>query len=92
MHIGIWLRTLHIAEIPQDPGQGSWHLELIQARSLGQLECIVHSGLQFGGLPINERIHEHDGELPISRHSAFGPQGDGTQGFLMSGTISSKKY
>lgn len=50
----------------------------------------MHSGLQFGGLPINVGTQEHDGELPISRHSAFGPHGDGIQGFLMSGTESSK--
>lgn len=38
--------------------------------------------------------HEHDGEFPIFRHSAFGPHGDGIQGFLTSGTGSStdKKY
>lgn len=52
VHIGVWLMTLHWAPIPQDPGQGSTHFSLIQAKLLGHSELILHSGLQFGGLPI----------------------------------------
>lgn len=89
--IGIWLRTLHTADTPHEPGHGSKHFELMHARSLWQSACIVHSGRQLGGLPINEGKHEQDGEFPISRHSEFGPQGDGTHGFLTSGTGSSRK-
>lgn len=51
-HIGVWLITLHKAFTPQDPGQGSLHFSLIQAKLLGHSELTVHSGLQFGGLPL----------------------------------------
>lgn len=43
--------TLHLAEKPHEPGQGSRHFSLIHALLLGQSEFIVHSGLQFGGDP-----------------------------------------
>lgn len=49
----------------------------MQARWLGHSLLLTHSGLQFGGDPINPSRQEHDGESPISLHSEFGPQGDG---------------
>lgn len=76
----MWLITLHCALIPQEPGQGSEHLLRIQAKLLEHSELIVHSGLQFGGLPIKVSKQEQDGKSPILRHCEFGPQGDGTHG------------
>lgn len=70
--------------MPQDPGQGSLHFSRMQAKLLAHSELIVHSGLQFGGLPIYSAKQEHDGEPPMSRHCEFGPQGDGRQGFRFS--------
>lgn len=43
---------------------------------------LIHSGLQFGGDPIKVGKHEQDGDSPITLHCAFGPQGDGWQGFI----------
>lgn len=73
--------TEHRARDPQDPGQGSLHFCLMQARLLGHSEFTTHSGLQFGGLPENPVKHEQEGASPISWQIEFGPQGDGTQGF-----------
>lgn len=73
--------TLHCAPVPQEPGQGSLHFCLIQALLLEHSGLIEHSGLQFGGLPINVGKQEQEGDPPISLHSEFGPHGDGTQGF-----------
>lgn len=70
--------------MPQEPRQGSWHFEFIHARSLEQSACIPHSGRQCGGLPIKSIKQEQDGMFPIFRHSAFGPQGDGTHGLSTS--------
>lgn len=72
--------TVHCAEIPQEPGHGSKHFSRMQALLLEHSELIVHSGLQFGGLPKKLGRHEQDGELLISLHWLFGPQGEGTQG------------
>lgn len=58
----------------------------MQARLLGHSELIVHSGLQFGGLPVYPNKHEQEGAPPISLHSEFGPQGEGTQGFTGRGS------
>lgn len=65
VHIGIWLCTLHKADVPHDPGQGSWHFEFIQAWLVEQSAWMLHSGRQFGGLPIKFGRQEHDGEFPI---------------------------
>lgn len=51
VQIGRWLKTVHLADTPHDPGQGSVHVCRMHDRSLGQSEFTVHSGLQFGGLP-----------------------------------------
>ena len=49
---GVWFITLHCAPAPQDPGHGSRHFSLRQAKLLAHSELITHSGLQFGGLPM----------------------------------------
>jgi len=45
-HIGLWSSTLHTANTPQLPGQGSRHLDPIQARLGAQAELSRHSALQ----------------------------------------------
>lgn len=72
--------TLQRAPTPQDPGQGSVHFWLMQALLLGHSALMLHSGRQLGGDPIYVGKQEQDGEPLILRHSAFCPQGDGTQG------------
>lgn len=52
LQIGVWFKTLHSALIPQDPGHGSVHFSLIQAKELGHSELMLHSGLQLGGVPM----------------------------------------
>lgn len=81
LHIGVWLIVLHSVFLPHDPGQGSWHFWLMQACWTGHSELLTHSGLQFGGIPINSDRQEQEGVLLITWHTAFGPQGDGWQGF-----------
>lgn len=46
---------------------------------------MLHSGLQFGGLPRYSGRQEQLGIPPISLHCEFGPHGEGTQGFCISG-------
>lgn len=52
LHIGLWLTTLHLAFIPQVPGQGSRHFWFMHALFCIQSVLTVHSGLQAGGEPI----------------------------------------
>ena len=59
LQIGIWFLTMHMALMPHNPGQGSWHFLLLHAMSVGQLALITHSGLQFGGEPIIPGRHVH---------------------------------
>lgn len=47
---------------------------------LGHSGLIVHSGRQFGGVPIKLAKQEQEGAPPISRHCEFGPHGDGKHG------------
>lgn len=51
-HVGVWLTTRHSALAPQDPGQGSRHFRLIQARWLAHSLLLTHSGRQLGGEPV----------------------------------------
>lgn len=90
VHIGVWDTVLHIAFSPQEPGQGSLHFWLMHAKLLGHSLLLIHSGLQLGGEPVNSGKQEHDGELLITWHCAFGPQGDGSQGFCCGGTSNAK--
>lgn len=53
----------------------------MQDKWIGHSLLLIHSGLQFGGEPINSDKQEQDGESPWTLHWEFGPQGDGTQGF-----------
>lgn len=43
---------------------------------------MVHSGLQYGGLPSKPGIQEQDGTPPISRQSELGPHGELMHGFI----------
>jgi hypothetical protein len=85
VHTGVWLTTLHCAPAPQDPGHGSRHFSLRQAKLLVHSELMTHSGLQLGGLPMYEGRHEHDGVPPTSRHCELGPHGEGTHGLTYCG-------
>lgn len=87
-HIAIWLRTRHSAFGPHSPGHGSLHFWLIHAKWLRHSAFETHSGLQLGGAPINSLKQEQDGEAPLGRHSAFGPQGDGWHGLTGSAGFS----
>lgn len=79
-HIGVWLIVRHSVFTAHEPGQGSLHFWLIHARWLEQSLLLLHSGLQFGGIPMNSLRQEQEGLLFSTRHWAFGPQGDGWQG------------
>lgn len=46
---------------------------------------LMHSGLQFGGTPMNSVKHEQAGDSPLTMHCELGPHGDGIHGFC--GTI-----
>lgn len=46
VQVGMWLKTLHLALMPQVPGQGSTHLFSEQAIFRGQSEFSTHSGRQ----------------------------------------------
>lgn len=85
------LITRHSAFSPQDPGQGSRHLELIQDLVDGQSGFMTHSGLQLGGVPMYDGRQAHSGLLLTLRHWEFGPHGDGTQGSDF-GSSGSEKY
>lgn len=74
--------TWQLAFNPQEPGHGSLHFWLMQARLLAQSSLIVHSGLQFGGLPSKFGKQEHDGLLRRFWHCELGPHGEGTHGSL----------
>ena len=87
VHIGVWLITWHSVLLPQDPMQGSRHFWFIQANRLGHSMLLIHSGLQFGGLPVYSGKQEHNGDSLTILHWAFEPQGDGWQGFTF-GSIS----
>ena len=79
--MGIWFRTRQYAFTPQRPGQGSWHLRLIQALSEEQSELTLHSGLQLGGEPIIWGWQLHSQRSPITLGKfELGPQGLGSQG------------
>ena len=74
------LITLHCAPTPHEPGHGSLHFSLMEARLLLQSEFIEDSGWQFGGDPRYDGKHEQDGIFPTGWHIEWGPQGDGIHG------------
>ena len=43
---------------------------------------LTHSGLQFGGLPINSGKQEQEYALFTTSHLLLSPHGDGTQGLM----------
>lgn len=49
----------------------------MHARLSAHSLLLIHSGRQFGGMPIKLGRQEHDGELFITLHKEFGPQGVG---------------
>ena len=80
-HMGMWLRTRHVAWMPQRPGHGSTHLWFLQANSVGQSLLNIHSGWQFGGLPIMFGWQEQSQRSPcLLGGLEYGPQGLGLQG------------
>jgi len=58
---------------------------------LGHSLLLIHSGLQFGGVPMNSATQEHDGASLTTWHWALGPQGDGWHGFIGFGTSSASR-
>lgn len=78
--LGVWLSTRHSAPDPHRPGQGSLQRWLMQAWLVGHSELVRHSGLQLGGLPVYSGRQVHEGLSPTTRHSEYGPQGDGEHG------------
>lgn len=71
--------------MPQLPAHGSWHFWSIQAKWFRHSLLLIHSGLQFGGFPVNSGKQEQEGEPFISLHIEFGPQGDGIHGLMFKG-------
>lgn len=57
----------------------------MHAKSLGHSLLLMHSGLHAGGLPTNSGKQVQTGAPLASLQSAFGPQGDGWQGFTGGG-------
>lgn len=51
LQIGLWLMTWQSAFKPHNPGHGSLHFWLIQARWGGHSVLTRHSGRQCGGVP-----------------------------------------
>lgn len=49
---GVWLTTRQIALVPQEPGHGSRHFWLIQARPSEHSLLAIHCGLHSGGWPM----------------------------------------
>lgn len=92
---GKWFMTWQLAFCPQVPGQGSMHLFLTQALLDGQSVFKTHSGLQPSyGFPRYSGRQLQDPAPFCSRHTAFAPHGEGTQGVLVSvmGTAENGKY
>lgn len=53
----------------------------MQARFDGQSELTVHSGRQFGALPIMPGVQPHSARPPTTWHLELGPHGCGSHGF-----------
>lgn len=83
---GLWLLTWHFANSPHVPGHGSWQCWLIQARIGGHSEFDTHSGRHIGGEPTNDGKQVQIAWPLYSRHLLFGPHGEGTHGFVCTGS------
>lgn len=79
--IGVWLITWHSAFGAHTPGQGSLHFWFKQAKWFAHSLLLTHSGRQLGGWPMKFGRQVHEGVSPLTWHMAFGPHGEGTQGF-----------
>lgn len=66
---------------PHAFAHGSAHFRFIQAKFRAHSEFTLHSGRQYGGIPLYSGKHEHDGWPLSGTHRELGPQGLGTQGF-----------
>lgn len=64
------------------------HFSFMHALSFEQSVFIVHSGRQFGGLPKYCGKQEQEGKSLIFWHCEYGPQGEGAQGFVVTGSTS----
>ena len=94
VQVGMWLKTRHLALVPQVPEQGSTHLFPAHAALLEQSELRMHSGRQPlygspkrpGGQVQTQRVPPRD-DLAV----ALGPHGLGLQasGFGVTGRSSS---
>lgn len=79
--IGMWLDTVQMAPTPQVPGQGSWHLVLIQACDFEQSVFTKHSGWQLSyGFPLKSGRHSQYAVLSLSLQYALIPHGEGLHG------------
>lgn len=81
-HIGLWLITLHSVFCPQTPSQGFIHFFRIHAWFWLHSELTRHSGLQFGGTPMNSDWQVHTAWSFETLQILFGPQGVGVHGSL----------
>lgn len=84
VQIGLWFMTWQRALIPHVPGHGSLHFWCIQAWCWGQSVLTTHSGLHVGGVPTNPSWQEHTPWPSTSLQLLYGPQGEGTHGFVSS--------
>lgn len=75
---------------PQMLTHGSTHFWSTQALSTGHSELIIHSGLQFGALPMYVGKQEQTACRFISLHWLWGPQGLGMQGLIATAWVEAK--
>lgn len=80
IHIGEWLTTLHSVFVPQLPTHGSAHFWLRQAKLWSHSLLLMHSGLQFGGVPRYPGKQAQTGPSPLIPHVECEPQGEGSHG------------
>lgn len=78
--MGLWLITSHLAFRPHVLAQGFAQRNLWHALLEGHSALTVHSGLQFGGAPMNVSMHEQTAKPFATLHLLLAPQGDGMQG------------
>lgn len=92
-HMGLWLIVWHLVLEPHnlEPRQGSLHLFEMHAKLKAHSALTVHSGRQFGGLPKKEGKQVQTLVLSTTRHKLLSPQGDGSQGLLITASFPSKK-
>lgn len=83
LQIGLCITVLQRALCPQVPGHGSIHLIFWQALSNAHSELTIHSGLQCGGAFMLPSKQEQTGLSFCTRHTLYGPHGDGTHGFVL---------